>query len=914
MDIVKGNGNLLGDTVTTLAENVESNSFNGNVYDEEKINVVMDETVELYSLPNGFIPMKFTAPANGTYTFETLGDAQNEFSADKGTVTAVGNNSKLVVRLEQGEVFNFNSQSFEDKRAIYQMSAKFTPVQLGIGEETTLAIAPGKTEYFEFCTQSPQILNWSINSDVEVGVAVSYNGFSDFKIHNEVDYSPSGMLLTNEAGKYFFAITNESEQTVEIEAGLSEVAEVVFGSEIIKQGKFDQVVRFSPQYSSNYEVTLSSDIAIYGEIYNDNLGMLLQKSGTAQSFSVMMEGGKNYYIVMRHSVGTETHCNIRPISQMINFGENQLSKAYDTMLYQIRPFDTDVKANIECSAGNTAYFYDENMQPVEGASILSAGKQYYIGVAGTTGSFILNINLETKETVGEIGTTGFVLIAFTAPRDGQYIVSGWENYAWFTGQLQSLSNNFNAGEKYYLKLSGAAGSNYSVNIDINAPTIIAFENQNLSVGYYKFVADSTDSYIYKARCTNNAAVTFDLYSADHNLIASGIDAKTEGILQLDIGTYYFEIFISEGTRTTFRIIPQNGDYPLTRTFEEGKEISVAASAETLNVFTFTPSKDAEFYLKLYNTATQAEFDVSVYANGVKLQTQGETYEDRGVESYAVKMFLNDQCEYTIYVDCYQGEEESYNLMLFVPSRIESIKFNGNVVYSNDNQISKMLIAMGANGEFIVNYNVQATFKQTDAYIDSNNIVKDIVDINSGNLTIGFDMNAEGETLRIKFLANLNFANIDFTLQLPYYASATLNADYIYEINTTITPGANPAYQEPTSVTLNICGAQESFDTSTIDLMCYPILENTPISGSVTYQFDNYEYSFAVNEVNYIVNPISVTGNIDLTSPRVVIDYVGSNLTIRVLNSVKALFFNLLNDAQCVNAEIKISNVKTFIYI
>lgn len=916
MDIVKGNGNIIGDTVTALAEDVESNSFRGEVYDDEDIAVRFNETTELYTSPNGAVPLSFTAPVNGDYTFETSGDAQNEFSAAKGTVTAVGNNSKLVVRLEQGEVFNFTSQSFEDKRAIYTLSAKFTPEQLGFGEETTLEIAPGETEYFVFSSDNPQVIEWSVLSECPIGIAVTYESFTNFIINYETDVSPVGMMFTEQNGLYFFAIKNVTEQVAEVTAKLNEITDVGLNEEITKEGNFDQILRFSPQYSSNYEITLTSDIAIFGEIRSSDFGLISQKSGTGSVFSVMMEGGRDYYIVMRHTVDTETHCSITPIAQVIGFGENELGKVYNTMLYRLRSFDTDVRLNITCSGENSFYLYDESMQLVEKTALLSAGEKYYIGVSGDANSYALDLIPVAAGETGTIGSDGFVLIPFVAQRDGQYNVTEWDDYDWFTEQLQSLSNNFNKGDTYYLKLNGVPGSNYSIVIEFNAPIISVYEYENLTNNYYKFTADSTDTYIYKARCSVAAIVTLNIYDSEHKQVMSVADATQEGVLQLNAGTYYFEISISGASQTTFYILPQNGEAPLTRSMVEGEEVAVMANANTVNVFTVTAPKNAEYYLKLYNAATNVEFDVSVYFNGEKLQTNRVAYTDRGIESVAEKMNLSAGQEYTIYVDCYQGAEESYNLLMYVPSRIEEIKFNDTVVYSNGIQTGSLDVAMGSTGTFAVIYNEAATFNEIDGVVDSDIIVNSIVCLENGNLEIGFDVEAENKLLRIKFFANLNEANLDFTLKYPYYAESVIDENYSYIINTTITPGADTEQQVPKTVTLYINGVEHEYmNTAKIDMIQYPIFENMPIGCSVVYQFKGYEYELELDELTYSVNTIEVTGNIEFNSPRVVINYLGSGITIKIQSNVKAVFINLSGNTTSKNTKIDIlQNASIYLYI
>ena len=198
-DIVEEDKSITGSTISDVATDIESNSIYKSIWNEETTELQLDEEVSLYALSGVENSLVFSAPFNGIYTIETSGETNNDISSDLGTITKIGNNSRLTVRLKSGDTLSFKSCNLESRRSIYNIVVRFTPESFVDGRRE-LTIEPNNTEYVSLEVTSPDFFKWSVSGEGSIGVAVSRNSPTAFVIDNEAETLPSGMLFAKNIG------------------------------------------------------------------------------------------------------------------------------------------------------------------------------------------------------------------------------------------------------------------------------------------------------------------------------------------------------------------------------------------------------------------------------------------------------------------------------------------------------------------------------------------------------------------------------------------------------------------------------------------------------------------------------------------------------------------------------------------
>lgn len=181
MDIVEENGNLIGATVNTIASDVESNAYESNIYEDNRLQLEESSTKTAYVLGGKTQPIRFVAPANGVYTIETFGTVQNAFVDTKGEVPIKtdGINQKLKLRLEKGEIFDFKTENLSSSREVYQIKAELTPTEIAVGEVQSVTVKPGETEYLAYYSDSNSGINYSFNKKDNYFSSVYLNNFNN---------------------------------------------------------------------------------------------------------------------------------------------------------------------------------------------------------------------------------------------------------------------------------------------------------------------------------------------------------------------------------------------------------------------------------------------------------------------------------------------------------------------------------------------------------------------------------------------------------------------------------------------------------------------------------------------------------------------------------------------------------------
>ena len=927
MDIVKGNGNILGDTVTALAEDVESNSFRGEVYDDENIEVQLDAATELYALSGGAVPLSFTAPVNGDYTFETSGDAQNEFNATKGTVTAVGNNSKLVVRLEQGEVFNFTSQSFEDKRTIYTLSAKFTPEQLGFGEEITLEIAPGETEYF--CIEATQgdVYSWQISGGT-VGITQYYNNFADPNAVYVLGENPQGSLMAVSSGIYYYGITNNNETTTVVEIFVYEPQDLLIGQNEESVSGYGTAFKVTSQYPSAYNFSIVSTKSVTATIYSENMAEVAQESGSEIDLSLFVSDSATYYLRLTCPEDAEVVCTLTPTPQSVYVGANSLQKTRNAGLYKFNSSDTSVRLAMSAD-GLDIKVYDASMTEFAVNGLFEEGEDYYIAVIGESTSFVLNIVPVTSETQGMIGEDGFVMIAYTPVRTGDHVVEGTENIEWFDDSLSRCNSYLIAGQVYYLKVSGVANVTYSVQIEYNAPQLPLDVVQAVFAGYYAIDIPSADNYYFRLNCGTGSSAVGKLYDADHLLISPDITAN-EGqyVCELSPGRYYFEITVDGGTQASVRIISENGAGGNREEIaEQVTPTLVAGTSDDGAIIEFVAEETATYYLRLTDELP-ISYAIAVYNGSIEVgavQINDHAGASDCIYVYAIQMQAGEH--YLINIDVINNESFDCGVAIFIPLEITSIKLGDSYVYQDGVESSGVVLKMDSSYEIEVDYNSNATAPPAVCTIHGNDGYKAILAVNSDvginyELQVGFDLSAENGAIVLSFVDDFSSKEIDCVIKYPYYATASLK-DYVLtvamqdDLGTAIEPDVAKSVIVDCGVeTLAFDEFLEFYEEGNLkfDLITVPIVNDGGREIEVSVVFETVagnEYAVSLPKLQYNVfyrTLSNYTTSAADGQTRVVVNAQNASTTVKkelvIPDDVKAFFIVSNNGKVFTNLQIE----------
>lgn len=912
MDIVKGNGNIIGDTVTTLAENVESNSFRDSVYKGERIEIGMDNQSELYTIPNAFVPLSFTAPANGDYTFETYGEVHNEFRALKGVVTSVGNNSKLVVRLEQGEAFNFSSVSFENRRAIYTINARFTPESLGIGDMTTIEIAPGETEYFCIEAMIGDVYSWTMQG-AYVGVTRYFNNLSDPNSAYISGNSPKGSLLATSTGIYYYGITNNSTTAVAVEIAVDEPQTMSVGENATNADGHGVLTKITTPYSSAYSLNITSDANINATIYSENLTVVQQDSGETINFSLNVADTATYYLYLTYSEGVDATCVLTPTPQAVNVGENNLQKTHNTSLYRFCSADTDVK--LDLSAGTLGIkVFNSSMTEIVSSGVFEKGKTYYIAVIGESTSFTLTVTPVTSALQGVADAEGFVFISYTPVRTGNYLVEGANNVEWFDSTLSSCGRFLTAGNTYYCKVTPGANATYSVQIEYETQSLSLYVTQNVQSGYYSVEISANGIYYIRINCGSGSTATGKLYNSNHSAISTVINANDgQYACELIQGKYYFELGVNGGTQASVRIMPENGNSSNKIVLSESTLSTEINGTNDGMVLDFEATKDETFYLRLTDDVALS-YIVSAY-NGLNEVSVISVTDHAGASDcvyvYAIQMQAGEK--YVINVDAVNTDSFSCSAALFVPLKINTIKLGSEYVYQDDEGSTNVPLVMDSSYGIVLTYNTNATGVPSIFEIYAASVAKNILSVNTDNgvyeLHVGFDESAEDIHATLSFQDDYSSRTVDCVIKYPYDATALLSSDYQLSVNIVDVKGNAANTECVTSVIVDCVDTTlefNEFDPDTgnsliFDLLTVPIVNNGGRDIEVSVIFETVagnEYSISLPKLKYDVY-YSLLAN-----------YSASNAAGQVRIVVNAESFNVST-----NKEIVIpSNVKAFFIV
>lgn len=857
LSIVEEKG-ILGDTAD-IATDIVANDYYKTVYGEESTDVNLDEIHEIYGVAKVRNRLRFTAPVNGVYTFETAGGDANRFVCEKGEITAAGVNSKLEVYLKEGETLQFYSENLEDRRSIYDITAKFAPAVLGAGESCELTIAPNETEYFALDASDGKVYDWSVSGGGKLGAAISFGLLGDPNAVYGEGTGIHGSLIAAATGRYYFGITNCGAESVTVTAAVTEPETLGFGSTDIPPSAFDTVLRAEIEYTSAYTFGYSGASAATARIYDENMNEISRQSGTQFTLSASMTEGNTYYIALG-AFDSDAECRFYPSAQKLAFGDNSLTKTGGSALYVLPDTQTAVRVNVSADGVQSAVF-DADMQSVAASFVMSAGDTYYVGVKGDAAAFTVGIEPTVSPTQGSIGEDGFALIAFTAPKTGNYTVSGADNAEWFNTSLQTVNPYLTAGATYYLKLSGAAGTSYDVSIEYDAPALTEYIYQNVSAGYYKFTAAETDTYLFRTLCANGKTASVSLYDAGHNLMETGVNATAEDwAVVLDAGVYYVDIAIDGGTSTTVRIIPANGTADYEYALQESKSESVAESdAARGYVFGFTARKTATYYFKV-TAAIEADFSLSVCEgeNGVDYEDISASYQgdDKSNLLHLFAVELEAGHSYKFYY--YDGGSVSMRVSLYVPAAIEKIMIGDITAYADGSVNNDVRLVMDTEYNVNVVYNADATEGAFEIKIDEYENAGGIAAIDGANLTVGFDTDAEKSKLALSFRDDFSSnKSVTAVIYYPYYASATLNDDYVLTINTTNSERDAVSENNGFVSAIIYCG-DNVYETSekSVNMISWHIFNSTVVELSVSYRTSlNNMYSVECVGGEYVVNTI-----------------------------------------------------------
>lgn len=918
-DIVEESLGIDDSDVYEIASDVESNDIKQNIFEQEITDLQLNSDSELYAVEGKGNQLRFSAPVNGVYTFETRGDASNIFEDySKGEMTQNGKNARLEVRLEAGEVFTFRSVNKEEIRSIYEITAKFTPHVMDKGEQYTITVAPGESEFVEICADTPSMYSWSVSGGDSVGVSVMYEFLDVYEFQRITDDRPSGGLIADETGSYYIEIYNDSEQSRDLHITVDEPSVAAINEDTQVRGRFYSVYEVKLPYLSAFCAEISADNSIVAQVYDDDVVKVAEDIGQQISVSGAAGGGRSAYVVLIPSGETEMHCKIVPAPAKLDFGGNTLSQSSVPRLYEISSPYTRVRVDIDAGDIGVAIF-DENMNEMQLPILLEQGKRYYVGTEGSEADISLDVTVSVGGSSGVFDQEGFVMIEYAAPRSGSYTVTGTDNYSWYTDKLIAFDSDLEKGETYYLKAVGSPGDSYEIDIEYDSPELTMFANQNIKADYYRFEAESSDTYLIKTKCVTGAEALIDIYDENNEIVASGINAQSEYAVELDAGTYFFDVSVVGAAQTTFRITAMNSESNLiTVLHEDGQSTSVDAGAQTLRVFEFTPSKTAEYHLQFASSA-ENPYEISVYDGETKISaTSVQWYgqdDDAMTHRYAVKMGLTANHTYRINVDCYDMAVVSYAIRILVPAKLQTISYGGEIVYQNGSAADNVFCIMGVEKGFTVTYNGDATVKTSQIRISDSANPGDIAAIDGTTLTADLDSAQDGKQLVVIFTDDYSDdITLTLTLKKPYYANSTLSGcDYSVQI--TDAYGAVVEEDVLDSYTLNYSKDSEwqsvVYEESFADLIELELLDNTIVSGVATLNYEGNTFEDELPDLQYTVTKLLATGgSINLTARVVVITRLDSNSKINAAGSVDLLAFRLSGGSARTGVQINIASDET----
>ena len=914
-DIVEDTGSLISG-VKTLYDDIKTNTFSNTYNDDEVMTLSDEEQAEVYLLPNGQARFEFVAPESGEYTFETYGNIKNQVylaTADniiiaRGTLKDDGINQCVKATLKKGQVYKIYTNAAEVYPNIvrYKLGVTFTPCEMKPGETKTFVVKAGETEFISILNTRPSAYDYNIAYNGELDITVMEGSRNNAIIHTYKSMNPSGSFVAKYSDRYYIKIQNNNAVDATITVSINDVETLSYGKQQSIDCVTNKIYKISPEYTSAYSFDISGKYSVTARILDSNLDELTLYSDNKVNLSQSLSANATYYVEIKPSAAMTVDVLCRPQPQALSFGINNLTKNSTNILHSFISVDTDVVVNIESNANIVVF--DEYMDRMTLPLFVEQGKRYYVGVSGSN-TYTVSVSPQISPMSGKFDNTGFAFLQFTPNRTGSYKVVGNDSVQWYNTKLQRINNTLTAGQVYYLKLNGASGSNYSVKVLLDAPSLSFNVNQTVSAGVYAIDIDSNDKYAFRTYSANSVSAVIKIYDENNSVISTfNADADAK-IMSLSQGRYLLEISISGGTRTAIKIMPQKQiEFDNINIYDNGASVNVRLTNEKGVVLKYDCKNTKTYYLTFAST-NQTKYDVSVFDssfNKVDVDIENVNTSDMQVLKTKYAVAMKAGVTYYIAVDCVNQESVDTSILLVVPTKIEYIDVGNQRVYNKGTVSDKVNILMNSESSISITYNDDATIKNSVMRISDTQNANNVASISNGKLKIAYNASAEDKIVVLWFEDDYGAYSVTLTVKFPYYATAELS-DYSYKL-TTRSGLDNSAVSTDTFVSMSfeLNGTTYTWTTKTCDTIKLPIFESTNISKmKAVYKCGNNQYTVNVKTlagsttIPYNVQRYNGIGSYNYENAksysRIVIDLSSNSScqSITIPSQVRAAF--ILND-------------------
>lgn len=895
MDIVKQE--LLETTkVTTVQSNKISHFIAGN----EVRTIEEGSTENIYAVRESDIDMQFVAPYNGDYTFETFGSIKNQFDAGKGVITnkSDGHNQSLKVYLKKGETFNFSTSYKANEVGRYQLSAKFTPTQIAVGDIKSIEVQPNETEYFVFDyvgeqpitirLNSDQLINMSLNKHIPMGESVK--SLEDERIMTSYyDYL---------SGKYYFSVTNKDVvNRGVVTLDLSQVEEVEAGQTINPEIIDNVIYKFNADIGSNYNITAHTLSTIQIKLYNRNMDeMFYSDSSRNHNFDFTFEQNEVYYIELSNMTlgrnGVDFNMVYSP--ERLIFGNNNIDKPVGEYLYR---YHTTAKAKYTVNAGGANIsIYNTSGAKLNignGAYELEDDTDYYFVVDGTTAN--ISVGFESTDSMsGKLSANGYVYVRFVPDLSYNYTVTTNLSYKLYDENLfETNSHDMIAGNTYYIMLSGNANQDYAVEMDIDAVELNTYVYQNIDAGYYVLNVSNIDEYAFNIYKENNSNISIR-YGSNSLDITNEVNDGYKTILMP--GKYYFEV---EGTSyVTLIIQTKNASAADKIDLTLGQSVGIDVYTNGVYNFEYINHSGTQTYRISKTNIRAITWEITVFRKDTNTRVD-VIVNDSSNDYYE---FTLEHGAYVISLYCTSAPGiVNLNIELYIPNKLSGYVVNGKT-YSLTESLN---LRMG------VNYTLSPIGRTGATHgIRSwiNNANATLID---GNMEFVMQENPYSVTLHLS--DDDGAYEIMVYLVFPYKLTASLN-DYYYSVQISTYDSETPKPYTFKNVSIRTTSQLVmSSNSKSVDLAGSLIFgDSQQLSGVVDVEIDGRAYLIDMNNVMFYNNArklSSINGN---ESSRLFIEATqATNKTINIGTNVRAiLLIGALNVTHNVKFVFPATNSKT----
>lgn len=338
-------------------------------------------------------------------------------------------------------------------------------------------------------------------------------------------------------------------------------------------------------------------------------------------------------------------------------------------------------------------------------------------------------------------------------------------------------------------------------------------------------------------------------------------------------------------------------------YATGNAISFTVSHGEGYTFAFNCGTTDTYYFKLGST-TIIEYDVEMYymdndqKSIVDFQDLGMLEQIGNNTTFVCQYssYFTAGKTYYIYMESYSGDVD-ISAQLVIPTIIKDVTIGSEYIIRDGKTVSGLNAIMDTSNIISITYNDNATIKVTDMKMSDSENPNEIGSILNGCFKVGFNKNAENKNICIVLEDDKGIKTISMSVKYPYYATATINDDYVYELFVTDSYGNALSSNGYEKMVVKYLENSLSLTTKTYDMLRLPIFETTTITADAYFATDNYSYSVPVPGVSYNVYSYTLSPNLSIhgDKTRIVIEAnvsnTSSNMLISIPDGVKAVFIN-----------------------